>query len=115
MMEVQPKEIKIYITSKGNSPFEEWLNSFKDQKTILKIDHRLRRVRLGNLGDYKSVGDGVFELRIDYGSGYRIYFSQLGNTIILLLSGGDKNTQKKDINQAKIYWKDYEQRQNSNQ
>ncbi|MEA5510820.1 type II toxin-antitoxin system RelE/ParE family toxin [Crocosphaera sp. UHCC 0190] len=114
-MEVQPKEIQLYLTRKGISPFEEWLNSLNDQKAILKIDHRLRRVRLGNLGDYKSVGDGVFELRIDYGSGYRIYFSQLGTTIILLLCGGDKSTQKKDINQAKNYWKDYAKRHNTNQ
>jgi putative addiction module killer protein len=59
-MEAQPKEIQIYVTTKGNCPFEEWLNTLKDQKAVLKIDHRLRRVRLGNLGDYKSVGDGIF-------------------------------------------------------
>jgi putative addiction module killer protein len=92
---------------------EEWLNTLKDQKAVLKIDHRLRRVRLGNLGDYKSVGDGIFEFRIDYGSGYRIYFGQRGTRLILLLCGGDKSTQQKDINLAKLYWKDYANRQNS--
>ncbi len=71
--------------------------SLKDRKTQLKISERLRRVSLGNLGDYKSIGEGIFELRIDYGAGYRIYFGQEGNKIILLLCGGDKSTQKKDI------------------
>jgi putative addiction module killer protein len=75
-----------------------------------KIISPLNRVASGNLGDYKSVGKGVFELRIDYGSGYRIYFGQIGNTIILLLCGGDKSTQKKDIIKAQDYWQDYEQR-----
>jgi putative addiction module killer protein len=112
-MEAQPKEIQIYVTTKGNCPFEEWLNTLKDQKAVLKIDHRLRRVRLGNLGNYKSVGDGIFEFRIDYGSGYRIYFGQRGTRLILLLCGGDKNTQQKDINLATLYWKDYANCRNS--
>lgn len=113
-MEVQPRELKIYLTLEGKSPFEKWLKSIKDKKTQAIIDNRLRKVRLGNLGDYKSVGEGVFELRIDYGSGYRIYFGQLGKIIILLLSGGDKSTQQRDIRQAKEYWKDYANRENIN-
>ena len=78
-----------------------------------KIKERLKRVSLGNLGDYKPVGEGVFELRIDYGSGYRLYFGQIGSTIILLLCGGDKSSQNRDLNKAKEYWRDYAQRQNS--
>jgi putative addiction module killer protein len=113
-MEVQPRELKIYLTLDGKSPFEEWLNSVRDKKTQSIIDNRLRKVRLGNLGDYKSVGKGVFELRIDYGSGYRIYFGQLGKIIILLLCGGDKSTQKQDINKAIEYWIDYENRERFN-
>jgi putative addiction module killer protein len=97
-----------YLTENGQSPFEKWFNSFKDRKAKQKIRLRLDRIQLENLGDYKSVGDGVFELRIDYGGGYRIYYGLEGFIIILLLCGGDKSTQKQDINQAKKYWKDYE-------
>ena len=114
-MEVQPRELKIYLTLDGRSPFEEQLNSIRDKKTQSVIDNRLRRVRLGNLGDYKSVGEGVFGLRIDYGSGYRIYFGQVGKIIILLLCGGAKSTQKQDISKAIEYWQDYEKRERFNQ
>ncbi|WP_347566275.1 type II toxin-antitoxin system RelE/ParE family toxin [Scytonema sp. UIC 10036] len=75
-----------------------------------KIRNRLKRVESGNLGNYRSVGEGVCELKVDYGSGYRVYFGQIGTTVILLLCGGDKSTQEQDINKAKEYWKDYEKR-----
>lgn len=114
-MKVTPRELKNYLTLDGKSPFEQWLNSIQNKKTQAIIDNRLRRVRLGNLGDYKSVGGGIFELRIDYNSGYRIYFGQVGTTIILLLCGGDKSTQKKDILKAQEYWQDYANRENFNQ
>ncbi|WP_242046455.1 type II toxin-antitoxin system RelE/ParE family toxin [Cylindrospermum sp. FACHB-282] len=106
-MEVQPREIKSYLTNNGISPFYNWFDSLRDRKVKAKIRARLDRVEEGNLGDYKSLGDGVYELRIDYGSGYRIYFSQEGLTIIILLCGGDKSTQEKDIEKAKKYWQDY--------
>ena len=93
-MENNPKEILSYITPDGKIPFEEWLNSLRDINARTKIKARLRRVELGNLGDYKTVGGGVGELRINYGKGYRIYFGQVGSVIIILLSGGDKDTQK---------------------
>jgi putative addiction module killer protein len=66
-----------------------------------QIEKRLQRVKFGNLGDYRSVGEGVCELKIDYGPGYRIYFGQIGLTIVLLLCGGDKSTQEQDILRAK--------------
>lgn len=113
-MEVQPKEIQNYLREDGSSPFEEWLDSFGDKKVRSKIDNRIRRVRLGNLGDYKAVGEGVCELRIDYGPGYRIYFGQVRSTIVLLLCGGDKSTQERDIRKAIEYWRDYERRENAN-
>ncbi|MBL1210647.1 type II toxin-antitoxin system RelE/ParE family toxin [Geminocystis sp. GBBB08] len=86
---------------------KEWLDNLSDAKTRAKIKARLTRVTLGNLGDYKSVGDGVCEFRINYGKGYRIYFAQIGTIIIILLCGGDKDSQKKDIQEAKQYWLDY--------
>jgi putative addiction module killer protein len=106
-MEAKPREIQRYIAPGGNIPFDEWLSSLRDMAVQAKIDARLKRVALGNLGDYRSVGAGVYELRINYGPGYRIYFGQIGTTIILLLCGGDKSSQQKDIQTAKEYWRDY--------
>lgn len=106
-MEATPREIVSYLTTDGRNPFEEWYSSLKDQKAQAKIKSRLDRVRLGNLGDYRSVGEGVYELRIDYGPGYRVYFGQIGSTIVLLLCGGDKSTQQQDIRKAIEYWTDY--------
>lgn len=100
-------DVKIYQDAHGNEPFEKWLNSIRDKRALARIDNRLRRVRLGNLGDHRSVGDGVFELRLDFGPGYRIYFGRIGNEVIILLSGGDKSTQTRDIVQAKLYFSDY--------
>ncbi|MGF2039407.1 MAG: type II toxin-antitoxin system RelE/ParE family toxin [Nostoc sp. CmiVER01] len=109
-MEVSPKEIRSYLSVNGINPFSEWFDSLRDIRAKAKIRARLDRVEAGNLGDCKSVGDGVFELRIDYGSGYRIYFGQQGSTVIILLCGGDKSTQDKDIAKAKEYWEDYRSR-----
>lgn len=114
-MEVQPREIQRYIAPNGKVPFTEWLESLRDRKAKAKIKERLKRVSLGNLGDYKSVGKGVFELRINYASGYRVYFGQKGLTIVLLLLGGDKSTQEQDIREAQEYWADYEKSENVNQ
>ena len=107
MPEVQPREIQRYVTVDGQVPFDNWYNSLRDSKISTIIDKRLNRVILGNLGDCQSVGNGVFELRIDYGPGFRIYFGQVGTTIILLLCGGDKSTQDRDIRQAIEYWTNY--------
>jgi putative addiction module killer protein len=109
-MEVQPKEIRNYLRLDGIVPFSEWLDSLRDIRAKAKIRARLDRVEEGNLGNCKSHGDEVFELRIDYGSGYRIYFGQQGLTVIILLCGGDKSTQDKDIAKAKEYWEDYRSR-----
>lgn len=106
-MATQPSEIERYVTADGQIPFDNWFDSIRVSKTQTIISKRLDRVRMGNLGDYRSVGGGVFELRIDYDPGYRIYFGQVGTTIVLLLCGGDKSTQIKDIRQAQEYWRDY--------
>jgi putative addiction module killer protein len=106
-MEVQPREIQRYTTPDGRVPFSEWLDSLRDLKAKFKIDRRLDRVGAGNIGDYRSVGEGVCELRINFGPGYRVYFGQVEETIVLLLIGGDKSTQEQDIRKAKKYWTDY--------
>ncbi|MCP1831883.1 MULTISPECIES: type II toxin-antitoxin system RelE/ParE family toxin [unclassified Bradyrhizobium] len=80
--------------------FAHWLNSLADIKAVARIGARIRRLELGNPGDVKSVGEGVSEMRIDYGPGYRVYFTRRGKTIVLLLCGGDKRTQSKDVKAA---------------
>jgi putative addiction module killer protein len=84
--------------------------SLRDIKTRAKIRVRLDRISLGNFGDCHGVGEGVQELRLDYGPGYRIYFGQKGTSIVILLCGGDKSTQTKDIKTAKRYWNEYRRR-----
>ena len=106
-MEIQPKEIDYYQTSEGQAPFRDWLHSLKDRQTRAKIQIRIDRVSLGNLGHCRSVGSGVMELKIDYGPGYRVYFGQQGQLLVILLWGGDKNSQPKDIQTAHDYWADY--------
>ena len=113
-IEVQPRDIRRYITPDGRNPFAEWLSSLRDLNAVVKIEQRLDRVRLGNLGNSKSVGEGVCELKIDFGPGYRVYFGQFGSTIVLILCGGDKSSQEQDIRKAKEYWKEYEERENAN-
>ncbi|CAC5345551.1 hypothetical protein PA905_36430 [Planktothrix agardhii CCAP 1459/11A] len=107
IMESQPREIQRYVTPEGKVPFAEWLDSLRDRKARLKIQTKLRRIHLGNWGDYRSLGEGVYEFKINYGPGYRIYFGQVGLTLILLLCGGDKSTQQQDIEKAKEYWRNY--------
>ena len=89
--------------------FAKWLKRLKDINARAHINMRLKRILLtGNLGDTKFVGDGVYELRIDYGPGYRVYYAQRGEEILLLLIGGDKSSQQKDIEKAKKINAEYE-------
>jgi putative addiction module killer protein len=94
------------ITINRTSQFIKWLDNLKDSETIARIDIRLQRMRIGNFGDVKPVGEGISELRIQFGAGYRVYFKQTDKTIVLLLCGGDKSTQLKDIAAAKILAKE---------
>jgi putative addiction module killer protein len=109
-MDVQPRELEQYVIPDGQIPFLEWLENLRDRQGQAKIKARLARLRRGNFGDYKSLGDGVFELRIDFGPGYRVYFGQVDKALVLLLCGGDKSNQARDIQTAKAYWAEYEQR-----
>lgn len=81
--------------------FSKWLSALKDRRAAARIVERLRRLALGNVGDVKPVGQGLSELRIDYGSGYRVYFVQRGNALIVVLCGGDKGSQARDITRAR--------------
>jgi putative addiction module killer protein len=80
--------------------FEKWFTALRDRQAIARINTRIRNVSLGNFGDVKPVGEGVSELRIDYGPGYRVYFAQHGRKLVILLAGGDKRSQRRDIEKA---------------
>jgi putative addiction module killer protein len=102
-----PIYIKVLETDEGKVPFEEWYDSLKDKVTKVRVRRRLDRLELGNFGDTESIGDGIYELRLHFGAGYRVYFTRVGNTVIVLIGGGDKRTQKRDIVKAKALWRKY--------
>lgn len=103
-------ELRYYQTADGDKPFVRWLERLSDAAARSRIRIRLARLALGNFGDSEGVGDGVIELRIDWGPGYRVYCARLGQMIVLLLCGGDKRTQQKDIKRAKDFFHDYKVR-----
>lgn len=84
--------------------FIKWFSKLKDPRAVAMIQNRIDRLKLGNFGDHKSVGGGVFEMRIDTGKGYRVYYAQQGEKIYLLMNGGDKTTQQADIEKARAIW-----------
>lgn len=106
MREASPFKIREYVAANGESPFRVWLDGLTNAYKA-RIQARLLRVELGNLGDHKSLGDGVYELRLDFGPGFRVYFGLDGRKLVLLLCGGDKSTQRRDIAKAKAYWQEY--------
>ncbi len=106
-MESFKKDIIYYKKDNGEYLFKSWIDGLKDKVGLAIIKSRIQRVRRGNLGDCKSLGDGIFELKIKYGPGYRVYYAHLSNELILLISGGNKKTQSRDIIEAKKYLKDY--------
>ena len=91
----------IMLEVQKTDEFNEWLSNLADQKAQAKIASRIERLGLGNPGDVKPVGEGISEMRVTYGPGYRVYFKRTDKTIVLLLCGGDKSTQQKDIKRAK--------------
>lgn len=110
-MKASPRRIEVYATRDGAEPFTEWLNGLRDRQSRALIRVRLDRISLGNFGDSRPVGEGVMEARIDFGPGYRVYFGRDGEVLVILLCGGDKSTQERDIRRAKEYWRDYRSQQ----
>lgn len=99
-----------YQDQTGEAPFHDWLHALQDRLARTRITARLARVEAGNFGDCKPVREGVQELRIDHGPGYRVYLSRQGPVVVLLLCGSDKNDQEKAINKAIEYLNDWKQR-----
>lgn len=100
-------EITIYSTEEGKEPFRDWLDSLKDVDTQALIFQRLQRIKLGNFGDCKPISEGLWEFRIHYKSGIRIYYARIGQRLILIIGGGDKRTQERDIAKAMKYLEEY--------
>jgi putative addiction module killer protein len=103
-------KIVYYATADGKLPFRDWFESLSDLQAQDVISARLTRLRHGNFGKCEPVGLGISELKINYGPGYRVYFGRVGGRIVLLLCGGDKSTQQKDIYKARGYWQFYKEK-----
>tara|TARA_B110000879_G_C11098145_1_gene481969 strand:- start:443 stop:775 length:333 start_codon:yes stop_codon:yes gene_type:complete len=106
-------ELTILETNEGKTPFIDWLEKL-DIKTQARINNRISRIKSGNFGDFKSIGDKVFELRLFFGSGYRIYYGIIEERIVLVISGGDKANQRRDIQKAKKLWATYFEEEKKN-
>jgi putative addiction module killer protein len=112
-MKTSALEIVFYTTALGKQPFVEWLEGLSTKVEAVVLA-RVARIRSGNLGDCKPIKScaGIYELRIDFGPGYRIYFGKQGATVVVLLVGGDKGSQSRDIAKAKRYWISFKEREN---
>ncbi len=107
---ILPREIRRYVTASGKDIVGEWLAGLKDVRTRAKIVARIDRLAVGNFGDCKSLHGGLYELRIDWGPGYRVHYATVAGACILLLCGGDKRKQSSDIKRAREYLDNYEER-----
>ena len=103
-------EIRHYLTHNNKDVFMEWRKRLRDTQAKIAIDRRVNRIELGNFGDHRICREGVWELRIDVGPGYRVYYAFSGAQVVLLLCGGDKRTQDADIDRACEYWADWQKR-----
>lgn len=103
--------IQRYITASDKEPVTDWISNLRDMTAKIAVARRLTRLQAGNFGDHKFCRSGVWELRIDVGAGYRVYFGKEGNDIVLLLCGGDKRTQDRDIDTACAYWQAWKEGQ----
>lgn len=103
-------EVQDYLTADGQDPYTQWLGGLVDRQARARVLVRVNRMAAGNFGDCKPLANGLWELRIDWGPGYRVYYAQAGKRLILLLVGGDKRKQQADITAALAYWTDWQQR-----
>ena len=108
MRQTHPRQLQFHRMPNGREPFTEWYATIHDRSARNRIQKRIDRLEDGNFGDYRSVGAGVFEVRFHFGPGYRIYFAEAENTVVLLC-GGDKSSQTRDIERAKDYWLQYKE------
>ena len=99
-----------YVTESGTVVVSEWLAGLRDKQAQARIAARFLRLAAGNFGDCKPLRDGIWEMRVDWGPGYRVYYAMVGKTCVLILCGGDKRRQAGDIEQAVAYWQDYQRR-----
>lgn len=103
-------QVRHYVTRAGNDVFDDWLSRLPDARTQAKVAARINRLAAGNFGDCKPLRQGLWELRVDWGPGYRVYYAIVGKFCVLLLCGGDKRKQPADIERALTYLKDYRER-----
>ena len=108
-MQARPRKISVYVTASGTVPFDDWMNDLKDYVGKAAVEARIARLRLGSLGKHGNVCDGLIELKVDVGPGYRIYVADNGRDS-LILCAGNKRTQRQDIKAAKRFWNDYQGR-----
>ena len=110
MQEAVPRTVETYVTRDGKDVFQGWLDGLGDGRARVLVDKAIAKIRLGNLGHHKSVGEGVQEIVLDYGPGYRIYFGEHGAIRVILLLGSTKRRQAEAITLAKRYWTDWKER-----
>jgi putative addiction module killer protein len=107
MIEARPRKLVLYETERGRCPWQEWFDGLKDRKIQQAVDARLLRLQRGNFGDSRAIARGVWEARLHVGPGYRIYFAEDGDSLVVLLCGGIKGSQTRDIARAKRFWDHY--------
>lgn len=109
IVEAKRRDVRVYVTADGREPFTQWLVSLKDRSAKIQIEKRITRLREGLLGEWKPIagGNGIKELIIDFGPGYRLYCAEDGPVTVVLLCAGEKSTQRSDIRTAKKFWKEY--------
>lgn len=106
-MEATPRNVIIFSDENGYEPYTDWIDNLKDKQHQQRIRARVRRLEQGNFGDHQPVGDNVSELRFFFGPGFRVYYAEDGDTVVILLCGGDKKSQENDIENSKVYWEEY--------